>query len=66
MTKEEVKILSIQFQDEEIATWKSIVLKLQRMAIEAGYNKTFNTDEVVLIKELNLDKGGIEDDTQIL
>lgn len=52
MVKEELQVLSIQFQNEEVGIWKNIVKKLINLTHQSGYKKIFTTDEVNLIRDL--------------
>ena len=52
MIKEELNILSIQFQNEEISVWKSLLKKLYIKTTKIGFKKEFNTNEIELIREL--------------
>jgi hypothetical protein len=52
MIKEELNILSIQFQNEEINVWKSLLKKLYIKTTKIGFKKEFNTNEIELIREL--------------
>lgn len=52
MTKEEIRVLSIQFQDNEVDTWNSILIKLEGLTNQTGYKKFFTKEEKDLILEL--------------
>ena len=60
MTKEEIQVLSIQFQDEEVGIFKGLIRKLLKLAKRPGYINEFSNEEKELIRNLNEEESNNE------
>lgn len=53
MKAEKVKSVKVEFEGDEVDTLKSVISKMTEEATKTGFQKTFNEDEITLIKEIN-------------
>lgn len=53
MKTEKIKSVKVEFEGEEVDTLKSLISKVTEEATKTGFQKTFNSEEISLIKEIN-------------
>ena len=53
MKTEQIKSVKVEFEGDEVDTLKSVISKMTEEATKTGFQKTFNTEEISLIKDIN-------------
>lgn len=57
MEIQQIRMLNIQFQDEDIDVFVSLLNKLLVASKQTGFNKPFNTQERILIETMSNNMG---------